>query len=119
MTSLRISFTTSMSMLWDGPLGEDVLNISFEMTCPGSNRTLDGRVGVGRDVGGEREVQGGKRSKRNSHSSIISCLDGRSPGFFSEKSREERPENGDGKDDRRACLPISEVDRALMQRRSS
>jgi len=38
----------------------------------------------------------GKRSKRYNHNSTINCLGARSPGFFSEKRREERAGNGFG-----------------------
>jgi hypothetical protein len=47
----------------------------------------------------------GKRSKRNVQSSMMSCREGRSPGFFSEKSKEASAGNGAGNDARKADLP--------------
>lgn len=47
-------------------------------------------------VGEDEEVGEGKRSKRKSQSSMMSCLEGRSPGFFSEKRRVESEGKGSG-----------------------
>ncbi len=65
-----------------------------------SKRTLPGRE----LCAGNKGV--GKRSNRMSQSSTMICLEGRSPGFFSENKRVERAGKGEGKWARRADLPI-------------
>lgn len=61
----------------------------------------------------------GYRSKRVISNSTTSCRVATSPGFLSEYRRETSWTKGVGQELRRAKQPISEVESALKQRRSS